>query len=141
MRYTTIIDLRDWPPLYANKNIRLVYLHLCLVSGYHDYNRDIAAISLRRLEAETGLTISAVRNALKALEKYKLVQRKKDRILVRKWLKEQEITPRTQKKKSVIIDEHEIRIVKPEKTPRQQLEEAAAQGDKRAQEILTKHFK
>lgn len=140
MRYTTILDLRDWPPLYANSNIRLLYLHLVLISGYHDYNRDLATTSLRRLEAETGLTLSAVRHGLACLEKYKIIQRKGGKILVRKWLEDQAISPRPKNKKPQVVTELQTEP-KSDKTSRQQLEERAAQGDVRAKEILTKHFR
>lgn len=106
MRYTTLLDLREWPSLYANHNIRLVYLHLVLVAGYHDHNRDLTNISIRRLSEETGITISAVRNALEQLEKVRLIKRKKGVTFVVKYLKEQPITPRTTKSQGS-IDAHE----------------------------------
>lgn len=106
MRYTTILDLRDWPNLYRNINIRLVYLHLCLCSGYHDYNRDVTKISVRGLAADSGLTESAVRHALRQLEKYKIIKRKNGTTMVAKWLKEQSITPRTQASQGGTITAH-----------------------------------
>lgn len=106
MRYTTILDLRDWPSLYKNHNIRLVYLHLVFISGYHDYNRDVANISLRRLAADTGITESACRNALAKLEKYRIITRKDSRIMVRKWLENMPITdrPKSNRAGGVVVE-------------------------------------
>ena len=70
MRYTTIIDIRDFPELYRNQNLRLLYLHLVLKSGYHDDDRDQVHTSIRRLGYETGLTVSAVRHGLAMLKKF-----------------------------------------------------------------------
>lgn len=107
MRYTTVIDITEWPSLYRNQNIRLVYLHLALCSGYHDYNRDLIKISIRRLAEATGLTVSAVRHALQQLEDHKLIKRKDSAIYVRKYVSDQPITPRGAAKKAkvgVVID-------------------------------------
>ena len=94
MRYTTIIDITQCQDLYRNKNIRLLYLHLVLRAGYHDHDRDLLRCSLRILSAETGLTLAAVRNALRALEKWQLVKREGEILNVRKWVPEQTISKR-----------------------------------------------
>ncbi|MBQ2649912.1 MAG: hypothetical protein IJF82_21380 [Achromobacter sp.] len=94
MRYTTIIDITQCQELYRNKNIRILYLHLVLRSGYHDHDRDLLRCSLRTLAAETGLTIAAVRNALRMLEKWQLVKRQGEMLNVRKWVPEQTISKR-----------------------------------------------
>ena len=73
MRYTTIIDISEIQPIYRNVNARLVYLHLVLKSGYHDNDRDLVSISLRRIAAEVGLTLSATRHAISQLEKAQLL--------------------------------------------------------------------
>lgn len=94
MRYTTIIDIRDLPSLYRSTSVRLLYLHLCLKAGYHDTDRDIIRASIRGLAEETGLTVSAVRCALDALVKSRMIARGDGVIRVRKWIQEQTISPR-----------------------------------------------
>lgn len=94
MRYTTIIDLSEFPALYRNKNVRLVYLHLALKSGYHDNDRDLIDISIRNLAWAVGLSVSATRHALHILELAKMIKRAGPLWHVRKFIIEQEITPR-----------------------------------------------
>ena len=94
MRYTTIIDITQCRDLYRNKNIRILYLHLVLRAGYHDHDRDLMRCSLRTLAAETGLSLAAVRNALRQLEKWQMVKRDNDILYVRKWVPEQAISKR-----------------------------------------------
>lgn len=94
MRYTTIIDITDQPRLYANKHARLVYLHLVLKAGYHDNDRDLAVISIRRLAQDTGLSMSATRHALGLLTAAQLIRRQGPAWIVRKWILEQPITSR-----------------------------------------------
>lgn len=134
MRYTTIIDLREWPQAYRNTNIRLVYYHLAMVAGYHDYNRDVTEISIRSLSADTGVTISAVRHALRILEGLQLIKRKDGKTFVRKWLAEKKPSPR-QGKGGGAIDAQELQTQKKENGLIQMKERAAA-GDLRAKEIL-----
>ncbi len=96
MRYTTIIDISEMPEIYRNLNTRAVYLHLVLKSGYHDDDRDKLKLSIRRLAAESGLTVSAVRNALQQLEKAAMIERTSDgSTTVRKWILETKPTART----------------------------------------------
>lgn len=99
MRYTTIIDLSEFPALYSNHNIRLVYLHLVVKCGYHDGDRDQYSRSIRALAADCGLTVSAVRNAIKQLTAARLAARQGDILYVRKWLPEQTITARPKSQK------------------------------------------
>lgn len=94
MRYTTVIDISEIPTVYRNHNARLLYIHLCLKAGYHDNDRDIVSLSVRQMSAQTGLTVSAVRNALKTLENAKLIARQGTVLYVRKWIAEQSITAR-----------------------------------------------
>lgn len=105
MRYTTIIDISEFPSIYRNHNLRLIYMHLCLRSGYHDDDRDLIDISIRRLASDTGLSVSSVRHGLKILQASRLIKRHGTLWHVRKYILEQEITPRAksqkeQKKKS-----------------------------------------
>jgi len=74
MRYTTIIDVSEIPRVYTNTNAVRVYLHLCLKCGYHDGDRDIIVVSIRRLSYELGLTLSAIRHALTLLSNYGLIK-------------------------------------------------------------------
>lgn len=99
MRYTTIIDISEHRDLYRNVNVRLVYLHLVLKSGYHDHDRDQVKISYRSLAADTGLTLSSVRHAINVLVKWRMLIRKDDTWLVRKWCQEQPITTRAKSAK------------------------------------------
>lgn len=94
MRYTTIIDLTEFPTLYKNQTIRLVYLHLCLRSGYHDNDRDLVQMSVRSVAKEVGITIAAARHALHQLETFSLIQREGTMWKVRKFVVEQPITAR-----------------------------------------------
>lgn len=99
MRYTPIIDISENKTLYQNINVRLVYLHLVLKSGYHDYNRDMISISLRELSNEVGITLGAVRHALEILTKSKMIYKKDNVFHVRKWIVEQKITSRATSKR------------------------------------------
>lgn len=140
MRYTTIIDLRDWPNIYKNQNTRLIYLHLVLASGYQDYNRDLAAISLRRLAEDCGITFAATRHALGLLEQAKLIKRTEKGIFVAKWLKEKAITPRQKKEEGNITAHVAETPTRAKKSPIEQLKERAVAGDVRAREILRTRF-
>lgn len=122
MRYTTIIDISEYRSLYKNTNIRLLYLHLCLKAGYTDANRDICELSIRQLAADCGLSISAVRNALQALEKSGLLKREKSILRVRKWIAGETITPRP----------------KTARAAKQMQADAQAQADREMQEMKEK---
>lgn len=73
MRYTTLIDISENRGLYKNKSVRLVYLHLCLKSGYRDNDRDKLRMSIRQLAYEVGVSVSATRHALRILTAADLV--------------------------------------------------------------------
>lgn len=88
MRYTTIIDITELPRIYRNANARLVYLHMCLRSGYHAEDKDHIKTSIRRLAMAAGLTVSATRHALAQLERDRLISRTEDGWNVRKWVVE-----------------------------------------------------
>lgn len=105
MRYTTIIDISEFPLLYRNPNIRLLYLHLCLKSGYHDYDRDILDISIRQLASDVGLTLSATRHALHILKTSSLISMEGSTIRVKKWLMDEKISKRSKNKKDEL---HEV---------------------------------
>lgn len=99
MRYTTIIDLRDFRRAYSNINVRLLYLHLVLASGYHAEDRDLCQLSLRQLAQDTGITLSAVRNAVKVLTQIGLLARQGDTWKVSKFVMPKEIPPRARASK------------------------------------------
>ena len=115
MRYTTIIDISQYPSLYRNVNIRIVYLHMCLKAGYHDEDRDFCDLSIRRLAIDVGLTISATRHALKTLEGAALITRQGNVYLVKKFIFDNPITPRAKTKQKQKEMEIETRM-KAEKT-------------------------
>lgn len=94
MRYTTIIDLRDWPHLYANLNIRLLWLELSLGANYQDAKRDLYTGSLREIAARAGITFSATRHAIGQLEKEGLIKRSAQGLFIKKWLPAIKPTPR-----------------------------------------------
>lgn len=97
MRYTTVIDISEIPAIYRNSNARLVYLHLALRSGYHDDDRDLVTISIRRLAVDVGLTVSATRHALGQLTAAHLLEKREQSWYVKKWIIQEIPTPRTQK--------------------------------------------
>lgn len=101
MRYTTIIDITASRELYGNINVRLVYLHLCLKAGYHDNDRDMIRTSIRTLAADVGITTSAVRHAIRMLEKYGLLKRQPQWWAVRKWVPTEEPTKRATTKREM----------------------------------------
>lgn len=94
MRYTTILDLTEFPTLYRNHAIRLVYFHLCCRSGYHDNDRDLIQISVRSVAKDVGITIAAARHALHQLESFALISREGTMWKVKKFIVEQPITAR-----------------------------------------------
>lgn len=100
MRYTTVIDIREIPEVYRNPNVRLLYLHLALLAGYHDQDKDLVRISVRNLAASAGLTVSATRHAISILVKWKLLRAKGSVYRVRKYVEEGTITPRAKTRKA-----------------------------------------
>ena len=106
MRYTTIIDIREIPEVYRNQNVRLLYLHLCLLAGYHDNDRDLVRISVRNLATSSGLTVSATRHAVKILVKWKILRVKGSIYRVRKYIEEGTITPRARTRKAAQVAEN-----------------------------------
>lgn len=133
MRYTTIIDISEQRDLYRNVNVRLVYLHLVLKSGYHDHDRDQIRISYRSLAADTGLTLSQVRHAIKVLFKWRMLIRKEDTWIVRKWCQEQTITTRAKTAKDAKKKAQEQAVIEERERQRQLDEE-----ERRRRHELTK---
>lgn len=131
MRYTTIIDLREQPLLYRSTAVRLLYLHLVLISGYHDDDRDMVNCSIRQLARDTGLTISAVRCALQRLQDAQLLTRQGDAWMVKKWILEKPITARAKTEKAAKA--RDIRLQEEEE--REQRHEAWARQDQERKEL------
>lgn len=166
MRYTTIIDITEDRNLYRNLNVRLVYLHLVLIAGYHDDDRDLVDISIRRLALDVGITVSAVRHALKVLERSSLITMEDSQIIVKKWLPEKNISrrPRNARERSeqAIIEERQRQAERDQREREEKqrqaeidkatgkgslerhierLEREAAAGDESAIQALKRHRK
>lgn len=166
MRYTTLIDISEIPIIYRNQNTRLVYLHLALKAGYHDNDRDLTDISLRRLAGEVGLTLSATRHALAILQKFQLIAKDGTLWRVKKFVLEQPITtrPKSEKKRKEQEAEQMKKAAEIEQKEREQeerrkekelrksgktsfmvyyeeMEAAAAQGDPVALDIVRRNKK
>lgn len=101
MRYTTVIDISEITDIYKNPTARLLYLHMSLKAGYHDVDRDLVRLSIRRLSADVGVTVSATRHALHQLERAGLLTREGELWRVKKWVEEQQITTRAKTKREM----------------------------------------
>lgn len=101
MRYTTVIDISEISEIYKNPTARLLYFHMSLKAGYHDADRDLVRLSIRRLSADVGVTVSATRHALRQLERAGLLIREGDLWRVKKWVEEQQITTRAKTKREM----------------------------------------
>ena len=101
MRYTTVIDISEISEIYKNPTARLLYLHMSLKAGYHDVDRDLVRLSIRRLSADVGVTVSATRHALHQLERVGLLTREGELWRVKKWVEEQQITTRAKTKREM----------------------------------------
>lgn len=100
MRYTTCIDLTEIPDVWRNPNAVRLYYFMAMKCGYHDNDRDVLKISLRNLAYMAGLTLSATRHALKVLGAHQLIAQSNDAFVVKKFLLDQTITPRSSNKKT-----------------------------------------
>lgn len=94
MRYTTIIDITEFPAIWSSASCRTLYLHLVLKSGWHDDDRDIIRSSIRQLSANTGLTKSAVEHAIRQLTKAGLLDKVGQAYRVTKWTLQPKPSPR-----------------------------------------------
>lgn len=94
MRYTTIIDITEFPQVFNNQNACRLYLYMCLKAGYHDNDRDLLDISIRRLALQANLSLSATRHALAVLERHHLLTRIGTVFQITKWVQAQEISSR-----------------------------------------------
>lgn len=118
MRYTTIIDITDDPAIWRNLNACRLYTYMALRAGYHAEDRDYFTGSYSAMMAATGLTMSALRHALRVLQDRRLITRDGERWLVKKWAYEDFPGPRE----------------KPRKKTQAELREEAAANERRLQE-------
>lgn len=134
MRYTTIIDIREFPQIYRNDHAKLVYLHLVLISGYHDEDRDQTPISIRQISYDTGLSLSAVRHSLKVLISAGLLTRSGITWTVKKFVLDKPISPRirSEKKRSAAENLERERIIKEEQNQREREEKRRYQEEIKA---------
>lgn len=142
MRYTTVIDITDFPQIYRNIHARLVYIHMALKAGYHDDDRDICRLSIRNLAADVGITVSATRNALLQLEKSGLISKSSDCWIVKKWVQMDVPSPRTQatvaKKATGIADAIRKNDQELEERSRQIFEWVRSSTREQIQELVTR---
>lgn len=152
MRYTTVIDVSEIPEIYRNKNVCRLYFHLCLKAGYHDDDRDVVKLSIRGMAYETGLSLSAIRNAIGQLLKHGLLEKTADSLKVRKFVVEMPISKRARTRKEIdpgkavqkaLQEETQDRMRAGEKTSWMKLYEykmkSAKAGDKAAQKFVKDH--
>lgn len=132
MRYTTIIDISEYPAIYRNANVRLMYLHLCLIAGYHDDDRDICDISIRKLANDVGITLSAARHALKILEGASFIRHQGSIIEVKKWISEKPISKRPKSKRD---DSHTISAQERQRTQSRLEQDALEREQIKAQRL------
>lgn len=134
MRYTTVIDIREFPQIYRNNNAKLVYLHLVLISGYHDEDRDQTPISIRQICYDTGLSLSAVRHSLKVLVSAGLLTRSGITWTVKKFVLDKPISPRirSEKKRTAAENLERERIIKEEQNQREKEEKRKYQEEIKA---------
>lgn len=102
MRYTTVIDISEMPEIYRNMTARLIYIHMSLKAGYHDSDRDLVNVSIRRLSADVGVTVSATRHALHLLVRSGLLVKEGQLWRIKKWVEEQTITTRAKTKREMM---------------------------------------
>lgn len=134
MRYTTIIDITELREVYRSTSAKLLYLHMVLKAGYHDYDRDFCPLSIRSLALETRLSVSSVRCALRKLETLHLIRKVAGGYLVTKFIMEQPITPRAKNKKQARQQEVSVsREVAQQQLEREHEENARRVEDARAQ--------
>lgn len=162
MRYTTIIDISTIDTIYNNINSVRIYLHCCLKCGYSEENKDLIMISIRQLSRELNISISAVRNSLKQLQKFGLISISGGIIKVNKWLENPEYAKRktsrqikleevkqeieSKKQADKLQDEQErrakIEMLRKGYTPYMKVYmgylEAAKKGDEQARELVRK---
>ena len=111
-----------------------VYLHLVLISGYHDEDRDQTPISIRQICYDTGLSLSAVRHSLKVLISAGLLTRSGITWTVKKFVLDKPISPRirSEKKRTAAENLERERIIKEEQSQREKEEKRKYQEEIKA---------
>ena len=132
MRYTTIIDISQAPAIYKSENLRLVYLHLCLTCGYHDDDKGLLRQSLRQMASEVGCTMSALRHALRQLEKWQLVRRYRGKLYVRNWCEERPITTPARRARKAKAEQSEQSLIEIHRQHQEQLEKSIKEAREKA---------
>lgn len=132
MRYTTIIDISQAPAIYKSENLRLVYLHLCLTCGYHDDDKGLLRQSLRQMASEVGCTMSALRHALRQLEKCQLVRRYRGKLYVRNWCEERPITTPARRARKAKAEQSEQSLIEIHRQHQEQLEKSIKEARENA---------
>lgn len=132
MRYTTIIDVTEMPAVLRCRSAVWLYYLMAMKCGYHDDDRDVLDMSLTQLANASGLTVSAVRHAIRVLVSAHLVKR--DGLhtwTVRKWIQETTITPRRQTKRQERLVQKHL-----DEAAEQAQREAALEAERRKNEAL-----
>lgn len=127
MRYTTIIDITEIPAVYRCQSARILYIHMALRAGYHDNDRDLLDVSLRRLADGSGLSISAVRHGLQILERAGLIKKSGSVYAVRKWIAQSAVTPRalTKKQERAVAQAEQMRREREQRAAEEEAERRA----------------
>lgn len=105
MRYTTVIDISEYPPLYNCLSARLIYFHLTLKAGWGERNQDYCRASIRSLQADLGLSFSAVRHGLNVLTKTAMIRKTNGGYLVRKFCTPTQPGQRAKTRRELQIEE------------------------------------
>lgn len=137
MRYTTIIDVTEMPAVLKCRSAVWLYYIMSMKCGYHDEDRDVLDMSLTQLANVSGLTVSAVRHAIRVLVSAHLIKR--DGLhtwTVRKWIQETPITSRRQTKRQERLIQKHL-----DESAEQAQREAALEAERRKNEALWAHGK
>lgn len=105
MRYTTVIDISEYPPLYNSLSARIIYFHLVLKSGWGEKNQDFCRASIRSLQADLNLSFSAVRHGLHVLVKTSMIKKVNGGYLVRKFCTPSQPGKRAKTRREAQIEE------------------------------------
>lgn len=101
MRYTTAIDITEVAAVWRSHNATRLYLYMAMTCGYHDNDRDELRASLALMASRCGITISAVRCALRLLQREGLLTRRDDgAYIIKKYIVPEMPTPRQKTTKS-----------------------------------------
>lgn len=122
MRYTTIIDISEYPDIWTSSSCRVLYLYLVLKSGWRDDDRDMLHCSIRQLSLATGLSKSAVEHAIRKLGKAGLLSKKDGAWIVTKWVLQGPVTSRAKTKQQQAVKDQEAAVQEERDRQARQLE-------------------